>query len=341
VTSPRTVSLRGCNTLRLRATSLDLQEPGDRGALGRVLEAADRRAVGVLPLGEGSNVVLVGDLPLVALRYRERGCRELSRDAGSVVLRVAAGEPWHAFTVWALAQGFYGLENLALIPGTVGAAPIQNIGAYGVELAEFVEAVHAVAIDSGEPLTFTRADCDFAYRDSVFKRAWRDRCVIVAVDLRLRLQDAPNLSYAALREWLKSDGAAPSAASVHRAVVALRRERLPDPAFTPNAGSFFKNPIVPVEHARDLQTQWPALPVFELYGSRVKLAAGWLIEACGWKGYSEGGVGVHPGHALVLVNLGADSGAALLALARRIQASVEERFGCRLEIEPRVYGDVA
>jgi UDP-N-acetylmuramate dehydrogenase len=263
----------------------------------------------------------------------------LAEDGNSVTLRVAAGEHWHSLVCWCLEQGYHGLENLALIPGTVGAAPIQNIGAYGVELAPFVEAVHAVRIGDGATLTLSRAECDFAYRDSIFKGALRDATVITAVDFRLPRAPAPVTDYPSLREALAGQAAPPGPREVFDAVVALRRARLPDPETTPNAGSFFKNPVVDAATAEALAREYPGMPQFDAPGGR-KLAAGWLIEQCGWRGAEGDGVAVHPGHALVLVSRGGD-GRALLALARRIQASVAETFGCHLEIEPRVYGATA
>lgn len=334
-------SLQRLNTLRLAASATALRMPGDTDALGKVLDEARLCNLPVVVLGEGSNVVLAGDLDALVLRYRGMGRAVTGGDKTHVRLRVAGGENWHALTVWALAQGYYGLENLALIPGTVGAAPIQNIGAYGVELSEFVDAVQVMEIDGGQMHQLSAAECEFGYRDSVFKGRWRDRCVITAVDMTLRRCDCPNIRYSALADYLAANARAVSAREVHRAVVELRRSRLPDPVVVPNAGSFFKNPVIPLAQMRALLREYPAMPSFDLGDGRVKIPAGWLIESCGWKGYAAAGVGVHPGHALVLINRGCDSGAAILDLARRIQASVRERFGCDLEIEPRVYGRTA
>lgn len=335
---PERSCLQSLNTLRLAASATALRAPGSVDALRKVLGEAGSRALPVVVLGEGSNVVLAGNLDALVLRYRGLG-RDVTRDDGdSVSLRVGGGENWHALTVWTLAQGYYGLENLALIPGTVGAAPIQNIGAYGVELSRFIEGVQVMDISSGELRYLTAVECDFAYRDSVFKRQLRDRCVITAVDMTLSRRECPDTRYAALSDYLAENGWEVTAPAVHRAVVALRRARLPDPAQVPNVGSFFKNPVVPAGQARLLARDNPGMPLFDLADGSVKIPAGWLIESCGWKGYTADGVGVHPGHALVLVNRGSDSGAAVIALAARIQASVRERFGCELEIEPRIYG---
>lgn len=334
-------SLQLLNTLRLAASATALRAPDDVDALRVTLNEAATSKLPVVVLGEGSNVVLAGDLDALVLCYRGLGREVTYRGSERVSLRVGGGENWHALTVWTLEQGYYGLENLALIPGTVGAAPIQNIGAYGVELSRFIDRVQVMNIDSGELYQLTAAECAFGYRDSVFKRQLRDRCVITAVDLTLSRRDCPHTRYTALSDYLDAGGHEVTAPEVHRAVVALRRARLPDPASVPNVGSFFKNPVVPAAHAQALARDNPGMPSFDLPDGRIKIPAGWLIEACGWKGYSAGGVGVHPGHALVLVNSGCDSGAAVLALARRIQDSVRQRFGCELEIEPRIYGVAA
>jgi len=296
----------------------------------------------VIPLGEGSNVVVAGDLQAMVLRQRTPGIRLLEDHGSNVVLRVGAGENWHALVQWTLRQGLFGLENLALIPGTVGAAPIQNIGAYGVELAPFVAAVHAVGIDDGEALTLSRLECTFGYRDSIFKRELRERVVITAVDLCLGRTPALNIDYPALSAALAGrDVAALTPHDVFEAVVNIRRARLPDPAAEPNVGSFFKNPVIAAEQAGDLAHRFPDIPLFPLAEGGFKTSAAWLIDYCGWKGRRRGGVGVHPGHALVLVNYGSDSGVELLSLAAEIADSVERTFAVALEIEPRIYRQAA
>jgi len=333
--------LQALNSLRLRASATLLRTPDTQAALRDVLDEAHLLQLPVVVLGEGSNIVLAGNLNALVLRYRGLGREVISEGRDHIGLRVAAGENWHALTVWALGQGFYGLENLALIPGTVGAAPIQNIGAYGVELSDFIDCVEVMDIDSGTTHRLSAAACAFGYRDSIFKGQLRDLCVITAVEMTLRRSEQPNLSYAALADYVKTEGHEITAAEVHRAVVELRRARLPDPALTPNVGSFFKNPVVTAAQAEALAKENPSLPVFHLADGRMKVPAAWLIEACGWKGYTQNGVGVHGGHALVLVNQGSNSGSAVLDLAGRIQQSVRRRFGCELEIEPRVYGGAA
>jgi UDP-N-acetylmuramate dehydrogenase len=292
-----------------------------------------------VPLGEGSNIVFLEHLDALCLRQQNQAIQRRHLGEGTVILRVDAGHNWHKLVERTLAQGYFGLENLALIPGTVGAAPIQNIGAYGVELERFVHAVHAVELSTGKPLVLTASECAFGYRNSIFKGQLRDSAVITAVDLELRLEPELNLGYPALADALASKGCiAPSPLDVFDAVVAIRTRRLPDPATEPNAGSFFKNPVLPAAEFRQLRQHWDGLPGYSQADGSVKVPAAWLIEQAGWKGYRGDGVGVHEKHALVLVNRGGNSGKALLALADEIAHSVQQRFGVQLEREPRVYG---
>ncbi|MEQ9464363.1 MAG: UDP-N-acetylmuramate dehydrogenase [Haliea sp.] len=331
------------NTLRLKANATALRSIASVTELEQALHWAGSRDLAVLPLGEGSNVVLLPRLDALVLQVRLGGRELLQQDGEEVLLRVGAGENWHALVAWTLAQGYCGLENLALIPGTVGAAPVQNIGAYGRELAPFVHAVHTLRCADATPLVLGRDECQFGYRDSIFKHALRDQVVITHVDLQLPLRAATEISYPGLREALAQRGVAapPTPQEVFDAVVALRRAKLPDPARQPNVGSFFKNPVLARERAEALQREYPGLPVFPAGPGLGKLAAAWLIERAGWKGRRHGGVGVHPGHALVLVNYDAENGAELLGLAAEIQASVQAQFGVALELEPRVYGEPA
>lgn len=300
---------------------------------------AQERELPLVPLGQGSNVVLAGDLHALVVRQQTPGIELLAERADVVTLRVAAGEDWHSLVQWTLDQGLYGLENLALIPGTVGAAPIQNIGAYGVELKSFVQAVHAIVIATGEQVCLTNSECKFAYRDSVFKGRLQDQLVITAVDLVLSRSAAINIGYPALAAQFKDNsGKTITPQQVFAAVVNIRSSKLPDPAVVPNAGSFFKNPQLPAEQAATLAARFPGLPAYPQPDGSVKLAAAWMIEYCGWKAYREHDIGVHPEHALVLVNYGNNRGEQLLDLARRIAATVRETFAIELHIEPRIYG---
>ncbi len=293
----------------------------------------------LLVLGSGSNVLLAADPEGTVLCFDNREVAILEHRADHAVVRAGAGVVWHELVLWSLAEGLSGLENLALIPGTVGAAPIQNIGAYGAQVGEFIQAVEAWDTRQQEWVQLDQAACRFGYRDSVFKHE-ADRYLITAVQFRLPLLHELRLDYAGIGEELHAMGVElPVAADVANAVIAIRRRKLPDPDVLGNAGSFFKNPILPREQVEVLAQQYPALPVFpgDDDGNR-KLSAAWMIQACGWKGRREGDAGVSPDHALVLVNHGNASGADLLAFARRISASVLETFGVPIEPEPRLVG---
>jgi UDP-N-acetylmuramate dehydrogenase len=347
-------------TLRFTASAPLRNTFGVDARAGRLIETDDandlpalfeRELHGASPLvvGSGSNLLIV-EGPALALALSSSTIRILAAhdDADRSIVRADAGVEWHAFVLWTLEQGLAGLENLALIPGTVGAAPIQNIGAYGVEVGERIHAVEVFERATGAFHRFDAAACAFAYRDSVFKREL-DRWLIVAVEFALPHaaalpSSALRLDYAGIREELRAMGVdAADARTVAEAVIRLRRRKLPDPAVVGNAGSFFKNPIVPLAQAEALLAAHPPLPVFRGAGddSR-KLSAAWLIEACGWKGRrSEEGSGdaaVSAQHALVLVNHGRATGAELLALARRIADDVQARFGVAIEPEPRLIG---
>lgn len=329
--------LRARNTFGIQATARWLAEVDDPAALAEVLR--DPRLRDALVIGGGSNLLFAGDpaQPLLALTADRIDL--LEDDGCHALVRAQAGADWHALVLWTLARGLCGLENLALIPGTVGAAPIQNIGAYGVEVREHVQAVHAFDRERGQQVVLDNADCAFGYRDSLFKHAL-DRYIVTAVDFTLARDARPRTGYAGIGEELAARGIAdPDARDVADAVIAIRRRKLPDPAVIGNAGSFFKNPIVPAAQAEALLAADPAMPVFRGADADTrKLSAAWLIDACGWKGVREGDAGVSATHALVLVNHGDAGGAQLLALARRIAASVQQRFGVAIEPEPRIVG---
>ncbi len=335
----RSESLKSLNTLALEARAAALTTAASEAEVREALRWAKAEGLPVLALGEGSNIVFAGEVEALLLRQQGLGWEVLSQDEAHVRLRVSAGEDWHNFVREALGEGWYGLENLALIPGTVGAAPIQNIGAYGVEFERFVLAVHAVDSASGESLRLGRDECRFAYRDSIFKGELRDRVIVTAVDIQLSTRPQVHCEYPSLAAELCQRGIArPAPLDVFEAVVAVRSRRLPDPAREPNAGSFFKNPVVPAATATALSGRYPGIPEYPQADGQVKLAAAWLIEQAGWKGFREGPLGIHPEHALVMVNYGGGTGAELLALAGRVVQSVSETFGIALEMEPRVYG---
>lgn len=330
-------SLYSRTTLALEATATALVSTTCDEEVVGALEWADRQRLPVVPLGQGSNLVPVGPVDALMLHQADSGIRLLRDDGEQTILRVRAGHDWHALVGWCLARELHGLENLALIPGTAGAAPIQNIGAYGVELSSCLVAVHGYYLANGKSFTLDREACELAYRDSVFKHRLRDRAIITEVDLRLSRDWQPVLDYPALAAVVNGVGRA-TPGDVFTAVVEIRQGKLPDPEREPNAGSFFKNPVVSEPEVEPLLRRFPDLPHYQQRGGGIKLPAAWLIEQCGWKGHRRDGVGVHPGHALVLVNYGSNCGTSLLQLASEIAASVEEVFGINLELEPRVLG---
>jgi len=327
------------NTLRVAARTRWLAGCNDPAALPELLDAVRDRGP-LLVLGEGSNVLFVGDYPGVVLRPLVRTLAVLADDGYRALVRAGAGVRWDTLVDWTLERGLAGLENLALIPGLVGAAPIQNIGAYGAEVADVIEVVEAWDLVRGQFVRLDSSDCEFGYRDSLFKRE-PGRWIVTAVEFRLTRDGALRLDYAGVGEELAAAGvAAPTAREVADAVRRLRRRKLPDPALIGNAGSFFKNPVVATARADELRHQYADAPVHPAGPGQSKLSAAWLIERCGWRGHREGDAGISSQHALVLVNHGAATGAELLALARRVAASVAERFGVTLEPEPRIVGAV-
>ncbi|KAA9133283.1 UDP-N-acetylmuramate dehydrogenase [Marinihelvus fidelis] len=290
-----------------------------------------------LVLGEGSNVLLAGDVPGTVILNRLSGRRILDDDGDSVVVEAAGGERWHDLVRWTLDQGLSGLENLSLIPGLAGAAPMQNIGAYGVELADHLVSLDAWDWRTGSMRTFSVTDCRFGYRDSHFKTGEPDRYLVTAIRLRLSRPFTPRLDYPGLATALAEAGIdKPTARDVSDAVSRVRQSKLPDPAVIGNAGSFFRNPVIEDGLADDLRGRFAGLPVYPAADGQAKLSAGWMIEHCGWKGFRDGDAGISEQHALVLVNHGSATGRQLVDLAWRVRDSVAETFGVTLENEPRV-----
>jgi len=304
----------------------------------------DPRAAGqrILVLGGGSNVVFTRDFDGLALLVALRGKRVLHDDDNDDAfhyVEAAAGENWHEFVAWTLEKNLPGLENLALIPGTVGAAPVQNIGAYGLEMSARCASVRAIEMATGKVVEFNAPACRFGYRDSFFKQEGRDRFLIVSVTFRLPKQWTPQTGYAGLAHALAaqhhaSANTAPTAQEIFDAVVAVRRAKLPDPRTQGNAGSFFKNPVIDAAQFAALAAREPQIVSYPQADGRVKLAAGWLIDQCGWKGRTLGNAAVHDRQALVLVNRGGATGDDVLALAQAIRDDVKARFGVVLEQEP-------
>jgi UDP-N-acetylmuramate dehydrogenase len=297
-----------------------------------------------LVLGGGSNLLFDQErIENPVFWVNIKGIEELEAKGGHVIIKAMAGENWHDFVLWCLQRDYGGLENLSLIPGSVGAAPVQNIGAYGVEVKDTLHQVEALNLNDGMIQHFSLDECELAYRDSIFKGSQRGQWVILSVSFRLtRHEHQLKLGYGAIRETLQAAGIDnPMIQDVSNTVIQIRQEKLPDPKIVPNAGSFFKNPVVNAEIFKDLKHRHPGIPGFELPDGKVKIPAGWLIDQCGWKGRREGNCGVHQQHALVLVNYGNATGADILHLADRIEESVMHSFELSLTPEVNVSSDAA
>lgn len=328
------VDLTAFNTLALPAKAARYACIDEARQLTKLTLAQTPRFI----LGSGSNLVLTGDFDGLVLHIAIPGRRLIREDADAWYVEAGAGEKWHDFVQWTLEQGWPGLENLSLIPGTVGAAPIQNIGAYGLEVAARFHALTAFDFSAGEQVTFSHDDCHFAYRDSIFKQeGWHlsGRFAITAVTFRLPKAWRPLSGYGDVARELEAMGvASPRPQDVARAVINLRQRKLPDPAKRPNAGSFFHNPIVDAASAGRLSTHYPDLPCYPQVDGRVKLAAGWLIEQVGWRGRQIGSVGMYEKQALVLVNHGGARNSDIERIMTAVQADVLNRFGVILTPEP-------
>jgi UDP-N-acetylmuramate dehydrogenase len=330
------ISLRPYNTFGVDAKARYFFSVTAPQGLMPVVEEAP----GELPLfvlGGGSNVLFTRDFEGLVLKNDIMGRAVIENGPDMVRVRAGGGEDWHKFVLWCLRHGFYGLENLSLIPGTVGAAPVQNIGAYGVEVGERIEAVEAIDLRSGESCCFPPGACDFAYRSSMFKHRCRNRFFITAVTFRLDRTARLVTSYADVRQALADRPAAEvTPQELSETICAIRRRKLPDPKEVANAGSFFKNPIISRARHRELADRFPGLPAYPVDDQQVKIAAGWMIDHCGWKGRRVGACGVYPRQALVLVNYGGATGGDVLALAEAVRASVAKVFDIRLEPEPLI-----
>ena len=328
--------LGSLNTLKLEciaeryalvSTSVELQE---------ALSEARLRSANINVLGGGSNLILNRYLPGMTIHMGLKGRELLEESADDVVVRLQAGEEWHETVLWANAEGYFGLENLALIPGSVGAAPVQNIGAYGVEIAQMIEFVHVVDSRNGHLRGLTAAQCCFSYRDSLFKTPEGKHLIITAVDLRLSKRPVVNTSYPALREVVPVDAATPS--DVLAAVVAIRQSKLPDPGVEANVGSFFKNPIVDCVTAEHMKAEYPDMPQYPVDANTVKLSAAWMIDQLGWRGVEEFGVSISEKHALVVINRSARYASEVIEFTNKITSSVSEKYSVLLDREPELAG---
>jgi UDP-N-acetylmuramate dehydrogenase len=330
-------SIKQHNTFGLDVRAAALASFSTAAALRALLHAHEWAHMPRLVLGGGSNVLFTADWPGLVLLNRVPGIHVVRENEEEVLVRSGAGVVWHDLVQYTVGNNWGGLENLSLIPGCVGAAPIQNIGAYGTEVKDHFHSLEALQLENGEVVTFDRNACGFGYRDSFFKQEGKDRFIILHVTFRLAKHPRVNVSYGGIDNELAARGLdAPTIADVSDVVVAIRRSKLPDPAKLGNAGSFFKNPVVPIEHAERIRAEYPDLVAYAAPNGLTKLAAGWLIERAGWKGYRANDHGVHERQALVLVNYGSATGKDLLELSTNIMMSVREKFGVLLEREVNI-----
>ncbi len=343
----KNIPLQSFNTFRIVAKALTLVRIASQADIVAFLSAPENRTETKFVLGGGSNIVLTGDVKPVVLKVEIKGRRLVQETAKSLIVEAGAGENWHDFVAWTLQHGYPGLENMALIPGTVGASPVQNIGAYGVELQDRFESLDAIDLTTGQIFTLNASQCAFGYRDSIFKHGdkmgLKDRALILRVRFALPKVWKPVLGYADIEKKMEQENCSnPTPQQIFEWVCAIRSAKLPDPNVIGNAGSFFKNPTVTAEQCEDIIARDPKVVHYQLDDGTFKLAAGWLIDTCGWKGKSVGQAGVYEKQALVLVNRGSGTdgngatGGEVMTLARAIQTSVYERFGIMLETEPVV-----
>ncbi len=333
----KNIPLKPFNTFGIAVNANYFIEINDEIELISILKNDKYKALPKLILGRGSNVLFTSDYQGLVIKNAILGIETIAEDDDSVVLKVGAGEIWHQLVVYAVDKGYGGIENLSLIPGTVGAAPMQNIGAYGVEVKDVFESLEALNKETLKIETFRFEDCQFGYRQSIFKNKLKDKYIITAVSLKLSKHPILNTSYGAIEEILASEGiTSPTIKEVSQAVIKIRQSKLPDPTEIGNAGSFFKNPTIGAIDYEGLKAEYPEIPGYEQPNNAVKVPAGWLIENCGWKGKTLGEIGVHKNQALVLVNYGNGKGVDLKNLALDIQQSVSEKFGIELEMEVNV-----
>ncbi len=327
-------SLKHLNTFGIEAKARYFASFTDNDELRELVEQSRNHKK--LILGGGSNILFTNNVDGYVLRNEISGIDIIKEDTEHVYVKAGAGENWHRFVLYCLDHNLAGVENLSLIPGSVGASPMQNIGAYGVEIKDVFEQLEAFHIEDNRIVTFSATDCEFGYRESVFKNKFKDQFVITHVTYRLNKHPKYHTSYGAVEDELNRMNDGVSIHTIARAVMNIRMSKLPDPAKIGNAGSFFKNPTVDAEAFEKLRTDYPSLPGYLQPDGRVKLAAGWLIEQAGWKGYRKGDAGCHEKQALVLVNHGNASGAEIYQLSGQIQKSIKVKFGVHLEREVNI-----
>lgn len=328
------ISLKPYNTFGIDVSAKSFSPFNNTNELQELIEADKNRLI----LGGGSNILLLENFSGLVLKNEIRGIELVREDEEHIYLQSGAGENWHQFVLYCIKNNYAGVENLSLIPGNVGASPMQNIGAYGVEIKDVFHELKAFHIDDKKIVTFSNKECEFGYRESVFKNKYKGLFVILDVTFRLNKVPVFHTSYGAISEELNKMNAPVSIQSISQAVINIRSSKLPDPKQIGNAGSFFKNPTVPAQKFDELKQQFPGIPGYAQAGGDVKLAAGWLIEQCGWKGYRDGDAGCHAKQALVLVNYGNASGNEIYNLSEEIRLSVQEKFNVEIEREVNIIG---
>lgn len=327
-------SLKPYNTFRIDANARTLIKIQSIKDLKEVLK--QNHSENLFILGGGSNMLLTRDIHATVLHIDIKGKEVLESTEEFVIIRVNAGENWHEVVLWTLENNYGGFENLSLIPGNIGTAPIQNIGAYGAEIKDTLLSLKAIDIQTLEEVEFTNAQCEFGYRDSIFKSQYKGKYIITSVNFKLsKKYHTLQTNYGAIQEIFEKSGiSTPSIKDVSNAVIQIRKQKLPDPLVLGNSGSFFKNPVVSYEHLQNLKKSYPEIPSYQVSQAEFKVPAGWLIERAGLKGYREGDAGVHKNQALVLVNYGAATGKEILALAEKVQKKIKNQF--KIDLEPEV-----
>ena len=331
----KNISLKPYNTFGIDVNAKQFVEITDSKQL---LELYSKDLLNdIFVVGFGSNMLLTSDIDMLVVKISSKGKEIVSEENNKVIVKASAGEDWPEFVLWSIDKGLYGLENLSKIPGNVGTSPIQNIGAYGTEIKDTFYKLDAFEIATGETKTFYNSDCNFGYRESIFKKEEKGNYIITDVYFELEKQGVLNISYGAIKVMLEKKGIAnPTPKNVSDCVIEIRTSKLPDPKEVGNSGSFFKNPVISSEAFRLIKQKYPDAPSYTLENGYEKVPAGWLIEKLGWKGYRKGDAGVHKNQALVLVNYGNASGKDILDLANEIRSDIFDKFGVDLEIEVNI-----
>ena len=332
------ISLKKLNTFGINVKCKLFYEINNKGNLKELIKTNQFKQNNYLILGGGSNILFTEDYDGLIIKNEIRGIDIIDEDDETKKIKVGAGENWHQFVLWTIKNELSGIENLALIPGNVGASPIQNIGAYGVEVKDFIDKVWTINLKNGKEKIFTNSECKFKYRDSIFKNELKDQYIILYVSFKLSKLPMLNTKYKDINSELLSLSLEKSTKNICNAVINIRKRKLPDPKKIGNSGSFFKNPVIEKEKFEYLKKIYPNIIGYKISSTEIKLAAGWLIDQCGWKGYRYKDAGVHKNQALVLVNYGEATGKEIINLAEKIQNSVKKKFDINIYPEVNIIG---